>query len=38
LEWVRTSANAQEFLDKVNLGKFSSEAKKNVSQAQAIRH
>ena len=29
LEWARTSANAQEFLDKVNLGKFSSKAKKD---------
>jgi hypothetical protein len=29
LEWARTSAHAQEFLDKVNLGKFSSQAKRN---------
>jgi len=28
LEWARTSSSAQEFLTKVNLGKFSSEAKK----------
>ena len=28
LEWARTSAGAKEFLDKVNLGKFSSEAKR----------
>jgi len=29
LEWARTSASAQEFLDKVNLGKFSSDAKRS---------
>jgi hypothetical protein len=29
MEWARTSASAQEFLEKVNLGKFSSEAKRN---------
>ena len=29
LEWARTSSSAQEFIDKVNLGKFSSNAKKS---------
>lgn len=29
LEWARTSASAQEFLNKVNLGKVSSDAKRN---------
>jgi len=29
LEWARHSATAQEFLDKVDLGQFSSEAKRN---------
>jgi hypothetical protein len=33
LEWARTSANAQEFLNKVNLGKFSSDAKREKLQA-----
>jgi len=33
LEWARTSANAQEFLEKVNLSKFSSEAKREKLQA-----
>lgn len=29
MEWARTSASAQEFLDKVNLGKFSSDGKRS---------
>jgi hypothetical protein len=33
LEWARTSANAQEFLEKVNLSKFSSDAKREKLQA-----
>jgi hypothetical protein len=33
LEWARHSETAQEFLDKVNLGKFSSDTKRNKLQA-----
>src|SRR5205085_8812077 len=33
LEWARHTENAKEFLDKVNLAKFSSDAKRNKLQA-----